>query len=133
DGSGNLYVADTGNNRIRRITPQGIIATVAGTGVYGYSGDGGPAVTAQLGSPAGLVFDSAGNLYIADAARVRRVSTSGIITTIAGTGTPGFSGDNGPAIDAQIRTGKGLAADSSGNIYFCDTTNQRIRKIAVDG
>jgi uncharacterized protein (TIGR03437 family) len=133
DGSGNLYVADTNNNRIRRITPQGIIATVAGTGVSGFSGDGGPAVNAQLTSPAGVTFDGAGNLYIAEAARIRRVSTSGIITTFAGNGTAGFSGDNGAAIDAQIRAGKGLAADSSGNIYFSDMTDQRIRKIAVDG
>jgi uncharacterized protein (TIGR03437 family) len=133
DNDGNLYVADTSNNRIRRITPQGIIATVAGTGVNGFSGDGGPAVSAQLRSPAGVVFDGAGNLYIAGAARIRKVSTSGIITTIAGTGTAGFSGDNGPALDAQIRTSKGLAADSSGNIYFSDTTDQRVRKIAADG
>src|SRR6185437_11182065 len=87
DASGNLYVADTNNNRIRRITPEGIIATVAGNGVAGYSGDGGPAVSAQLRSPAGVVFDGAGNLYIAEAARIRKVSTSGIITTFAGTGT----------------------------------------------
>jgi uncharacterized protein (TIGR03437 family) len=133
DGAGNVYVADTSNNRIRRITPQGIIATVAGNGVPGYSGDGGPAASAQLSNPMGLAFDGAGNLYISEAARIRKVSTSGIITTFAGNGTPGFSGDNGAAINAQIRAGKGLAADASGNIYFSDMSDQRIRRIAGDG
>lgn len=131
DGAGNVYVADTSNNRIRRITPQGIIATVAGTGVAGYSGDGGPAASAQLSNPMGVVFDGAGNLYISESGRIRKVSTNGIITTFAGTGAAGFSGDNGPAINAQIRTGKGLAADSSGNIYFADISDQRIRRIAA--
>jgi sugar lactone lactonase YvrE len=133
DNAGNLYVADTNNNRIRRITPQGIIATVAGTGVSGYSGEGGPAASAPLTSPEAVTFDGAGNLYIAELTRIRKVSASGIMTTIAGTGTPGFSGDNGPATSAQIRAGKGLATDASGNIYFSDISDQRVRKIAGDG
>ena len=133
DSAGNLYVADTNNSRIRRITPQGIIATVAGTGVSGYAGNGGPAANAQLNGPGAVVFDPAGNLYISEPTRIRKVSANGIITTIAGTGAAGLSGDNGPAINAQIRAGKGLAADSSGNIYFSDISDQRIRKIAGDG
>jgi hypothetical protein len=106
DGGGNLYIADYGNNAIRRVTAAtGIITTVAGTGIFGYSGDGGPATSAQLAAPAGVTFDGAGNLYIADQEndRVRKVTaTTGILTTIAGNGTQGYSGDGGPATSAQL-------------------------------
>ncbi|HVW83280.1 MAG TPA: IPT/TIG domain-containing protein, partial [Bryobacteraceae bacterium] len=135
DGSGNIYVADAANGRIRRITPDGIIATVAGNGGFGFSGDGGPAVTATLANPGGVAVDGAGNLFIYDSSnlRIRKVSPNGIIRTIAGNGERGFSGDGGPALNASLTPGSGIAADSAGNVYFADTSNQRIRKIATDG
>src|SRR5260221_227401 len=104
DGSGSFYVADSGNHRVRKVDPNGIISTVAGTGTAGFSGDTGLATTAQLNSPTGLAFDAAGNLYICDVlnARVRKVSPSGIITTVAGNGVQGFSGDGGPAVQASL-------------------------------
>ena len=127
DSAGNLYIADTGNHRIRKVSG-GVISTVAGTGTRGFSGDGGPATSAQLSGPGGLAVDSAGNLYIAEYARIRKVS-NGVITTIAGSGTWGFSGDNGPATSAQIIDG-GIAVDSAGNLYIADTNNYRVRKIS---
>ena len=127
DSAGNLYIADTGNHRIRKVSG-GVISTVAGTGTRGFSGDGGPATSAQLSGPGGLAVDSAGNLYIAEYARIRKVS-NGVITTIAGSGTWGFSGDNGPATSAQIIDG-GIALDSAGNLYIADTNNYRVRKIS---
>jgi sugar lactone lactonase YvrE len=100
DAAGNLYIADTGNSRIRKVS-NGIITTVAGNGGYGFSGDNGPATSAQLYDPYGVAVDSAGNLYIADTlnGRIRKVS-NGVITTIAGNGTYGYSGDGGPATSA---------------------------------
>ncbi len=100
DGSGNLYLADRGNYRIRNVTPDGVITTVAGTGAPGFSGDGGPATAARLDWPSDVALDAAGNLYIADSRnhRIRRVSPSGIIQTIAGAGAQGFGGDGGPAV-----------------------------------
>ena len=134
DSSGNLYIADTSNSRIRKVTPNGIIATVAGTGSAGYSGDGGPAVNAQLYNPGGVALDARGNLYIYDSSRVRKVSATGIIATVVGNGTFGMSGDGGPAIDAQIGSGGGLALDKAGNLYLVDLNAQRIRKVsAADG
>ncbi len=135
DGSGNLYIADTSNARIRRVTPGGIIATVAGNGTAGYSGDGGTAVDAQLNNPGGIVLDVNGNLYIFDSSnlRIRKVSTSGIITTVAGNGTAGYSGDGGAATDAEISAAHGIAVDGSGNLYIADTRNQRIRRISTGG
>ena len=107
DAAGNLYFAETGNHVVRKVTPAGIITTVAGSGVQGFSGDNGPATAAELDSPAGLALDSAGDLYIADSHnhRVREVAAAtGTISTIAGTGAPGFSGDGGPATAAQSRS-----------------------------
>jgi sugar lactone lactonase YvrE len=135
DGSGNLYIADTANARIRRVTASGAISTVAGNGTPGFSGDTGPAVAAELNGPTAVTLDGAGNLYILDSSnlRIRKVSTSGILTTVAGNGTRGDTGDGGLAIAAEIAPGHGLAADAAGNLYFTDPVNQRIRKVATDG
>jgi sugar lactone lactonase YvrE len=188
---GSIYVADTFNNRIRRIAPNGVISTVAGTGVKGFSGDGGPAVNARLSGPHDVAVDGAGNVYIADAAnhRIRRVTadgvirtvagtgsagfngdgiaataarlnrpkalvlagsrfwfsdgdnnrirrvdlSSGIISTVAGTGVAGFSGDGGPALRARIRAPRAIDRDTQGNLYFADSRNNRIRRVGPDG
>ena len=129
DADGNLYIADTGNARIRRVDPSGIITTFAGIGENGGKlGDGGPAVEAWLRDPAGVAVDAAGNVYIADTSnyRIRRVDPSGIITTIAGSDY-GFSGDGGPAVQAQLRYPDDVAVDAAGNIYIADTENHRVR------
>ena len=132
DGAGNLFIADTVNHRIRRVDANGIITTIAGTGRGGYSGDGGPAVKAQLYAPKDVTVDGAGNLYITDAVnhRIRRVDANGIITTIAGTGRSGFSGDGGPAVKAQLYDPRGVAVDGAGNLYIADAGNRRIRKVS---
>jgi uncharacterized protein (TIGR03437 family) len=120
DSAGNLYIADTNNNRIRKVSG-GIITTVAGNGTLGFSGDGGPATSAQLKEPYGVTVDSAGNLYIAEPYdnRIRKIS-GGIITTLAGNGTSGFSGDGGPATSAQLAFPVGIAVDTAGNLYIAD-------------
>jgi uncharacterized protein (TIGR03437 family) len=130
DSAGNLYIADTNNSRIRKVS-NGVITTVAGNGVVGFSGDSGPAPNAQLNSPYGTALDSAGNLYIADTGnqRIREVS-NGVITTIAGNGNAGFSGDNGPATSAQLATPLDIAVDSAGNIDIADRDNNCVRKVA---
>ena len=129
DSAGNLYIADTGNIRIRKVS-NGVITTVAGNGTVGFSGDNGPATSAQLSGPSGVAVDSAGNLYIADAdnGRIRKVS-NGVITTVAGNGAHGFSGDNGPATSAQLNLPSGVALDSAGDLYIADYNN-RIRKVS---
>jgi TonB family protein len=134
DDAGNLFVADTGNSRVRKITPGGIISTVAGNGIEGWSGDGGSASAAQLNKPLGIAVDSSGVLYIADTgnSRIRSVS-NGIIRTIAGTGTEGSSGDEGPAVSAQLGTPYDIAVDPSGNLYVADARNGRVRKIDSKG
>ena len=130
DAAGNLYIADVGNSRIRKIS-NGVITTAAGNGTMGFSGDNGPATTAQLANPLGVAVDSAGSVYIADRNnhRIRKVS-GGVITTVAGNGTQGFSGDNGPAASAELNYPQGVAVDSAGNLYIVDTGNGRIRKIS---
>jgi sugar lactone lactonase YvrE len=136
DSSVGLYIADTFNNRLRKVSPAGIITTVAGNGTRGDPGDGGPAIDARLAWPAGLVLDSSGNLYIADSgnARVRMISPAGIITTVAGNGTCcGFSGDGGPATSAQLAWPKDLALDGSGNLFIADTVNNRVRVVSPAG
>ena len=136
DAAGNLYIADTNNNRIRKVGTDGNINTFAGNGGAGSSGDGGPATSAELDHPEGLVLDSQGNLYVADSAshRVRKISPDGTITTIAGNGTGGFGGDGGPATQASLYYPKGLAIDrSSGNLYIADWLNSRVRVVTPDG
>ena len=134
DAAGNLYFVETGNHVVRKVTSAGVITTVAGNGVQGFSGDSGPATAAQLDSPAGLALDSSGDLFIADSHnhRIREVSSAtGTIATIAGTGAPGFSGDGGPAIAATLDLPTALAFDSSGNLYLADSNNHRVRRIAA--
>jgi sugar lactone lactonase YvrE len=135
DGAGNLYLADSFNYRVRKVDTSGTITTFAGNGTLGFSGDGGPATSAKLYNPSDVAFDGAGNLYIADAFnnRVRKVDTSGTITTVAGTGSKGFSGDGGPATSAKLNYPVALAFDAAGNLYIDDTRNNRIRKVDTAG
>ncbi len=135
DAAGNLYIADRVNRRVRKVDAAGVITTVAGTGVGGFGGDGGPAVAAQLYNPSGVAVDAAGNLYIADRTnhRVRKVDAAGIITTVAGTGVADFSGDGGPAVAAQLYNPSGVAVDAAGNLYIADTLNDAIRKVDAAG
>jgi uncharacterized protein (TIGR03437 family) len=131
DSSGNLYIADFGNQRVRRIDTSGNITTVAGNGATGSNGDGGPATAALLLGPRNVTLDSAGNLYLSEfnGHRVRMVTPGGIISTFAGIGIAGFSGDGGPANAAQLAYPAGLALDAAGNLYIVDTVNVRIRKV----
>jgi uncharacterized protein (TIGR03437 family) len=135
DRAGNLYIADSDSNRIRKVTPAGMMTTIAGNGIASFSGDGGPAPFAQLGFAISVAADAAGNLYIADSVnrRVRKVSIYGTITTIAGNGTSGFSGDGGPAHNAQFQLLSGLAVDAAGNLYIGDSGNARVRKVSTSG
>jgi sugar lactone lactonase YvrE len=133
DGSGNIYIADTENNRVRKVdAATGIITTVAGNGVEGFSGDGGLATDAEMNYPYGVILDAAGNLYIADDGnnRIRRVDKStGIITTYAGNGQSGSDGDGGPALNAQLDNPLGLVLDANGNLYICQPGDSRIRRV----
>jgi uncharacterized protein (TIGR03437 family) len=137
DAAGNLYISDSGHGRVRRINTSGIISTVAGSGTPGSGGDGGPALSASLFAPAGIVLDKAGNLYIADPSvgRVRKVDTSGNISTVAGTGTVGYSGDGGLATSAQILPPIGLAVDAQGNLYIAESGAgvPHVRKVDTSG
>src|SRR4051794_39358829 len=131
DAGGNIYVADSGNHVVRKFAPEGSITTVAGKGTPGFSGDGGPAANAGLNGPVALTFDSAGALYIADSGnqRIRKVLPNGTITTLAGNGSWGFSGDGGPAPNAQLSFPNGVAVDAAGNLYISDQLNLRVRKV----
>jgi sugar lactone lactonase YvrE len=135
DSAGNLYIADTGNNVIRKVAAgTGIITTYAGNGIAGYSGDGGPATSAELNLPSGVALDSAGNLYISDDLNfaVRKVAAgTGIITTYAGNGTQGHTGDGGPATSAELGKLAGIAVDGAGNLYVVDQNSPDIRKVAA--
>ena len=123
DRAGNLYIADSANNRIRKVDTSGIITTFAGTGKPGHSGDGGPATAANIGNPDYLAFDPKGNLYFNDDTghMVRMIDTKGVVTTIAGTGRPGCSGlKGGPAVDARLKSPGDLAVDRQHNLYIVD-------------
>ena len=135
DASGNLYVADSGNNVIRRVGASGGITTVAGTGESGYAGDGGPATAATFFAPYDVAIAGDGTLYVADTYnhRVRKVDTSGRISTIAGTGTAGFTGEGGPGTAAQLNEPRGLWLDSGGQLYIADSANNRIRLLSASG
>ncbi|MBN1570974.1 MAG: hypothetical protein JXA73_24260 [Acidobacteria bacterium] len=135
DTTGNLFIADAVNNRIRKVTPDGFISTVAGNGTKGYSGDGGPATLAQLNVPVGIAADAAGNLFVTDSfnARIRKVTPDGFISTVAGNGIAGFSGDGGPATSAQLLSPQDVAVDAAGNLFIADPSNFRIRKVTPDG
>ncbi|MBI4903905.1 MAG: SMP-30/gluconolactonase/LRE family protein [Acidobacteria bacterium] len=131
DRNGNLYIADSSNQRIRRVDGNGTISTVAGNGSCCSSGDNGPATGARLGTPYAVAFDATGNLYIADwlGNQIRRVGTNGVIMTVAGTGEPDFSGDGGSALVAAMNGPSSMFIDAAGAIYFCDQYNHRIRKL----
>jgi trimeric autotransporter adhesin len=145
DSSGDIFLAEggigtgtglaIGDYRVWEINSGGVVSTAAGNGIESYSGDGGPATAAQINKPTNLVFDAVGNLYIADSAnnRVRKVSPSGVITTAAGNGIAGYSGDGGQATSAMLNSPEGLASDSDGNVYIADTQNNRIRKLLPNG
>jgi sugar lactone lactonase YvrE len=139
DGTGNVYIADSANQRILQVSPNGTTSTVAGLGgnangfgQRGYNGDNIPATTGELNFPVGVASDLSGNLYIADALnqRVRKV-TDGVITTVAGNGTAGYSGDNGPPTSAQLTWPSGIAVDASGNLFIADLGNKRVRAVAA--
>jgi len=135
DSSGNLFIADSSNARIRKVSPAGIITTVAGSGSGGAGGDGGPATAAGLGAPFGVAVDATGALYISQVEQniIRMVSPSGVISRIAGTTESGFSGDGGPATSAKLSHPEGLRVDKNGAILVADTFNYRIRKITTQG
>ena len=135
DAAQNLYIADTGNNRIRKVDTSGVITTIAGNGNAGYSGNQGHATGAELHSPAGIAVDATGNLYIAYTGNhvIRKVDTSGVITTIAGNGAEGYSGDNGAATSATLHAPASVAVDGAGNLYIADSGNNRIREVNTSG
>ena len=135
DTNGNIFIADTYNQVIRKVNAAGIITTIAGNGTGGYSGDGNPASSAGLFLPSGLALDKYGNLFIADYAnnRIRKINTSGIITTVAGTGTAGYTGNSGPATAAELNGPGSIVIDTSGNLYIAETGNNVIRKINTSG
>ena len=133
DAAGNLFIADFGNSRIRKVTPAGIISTVAGT-TNGFAGDGGAATAAQINNPTDVGVDAAGNIYICDYGnnKIRKVTTTGIISTLAGS-TAGFSGDGGPATAAEFNSPNGIHVDASGNVLVADLNNNRVREVSTSG
>src|SRR5580700_748642 len=135
DGSGNVYVADLNSNMVMQASQSGVVTVVAGNGLAGFSGDGGPGVHASLDGPQAIALDPSGNLYIADTFnnRIRKLAPNGTITTVAGTGKPGYSGDGGAAASASLYLPTGVATDLSGNLYIADYQNKRIRKVTPGG
>ena len=133
DRSGNVYIADFHNNNIRKVNSSGIISTIAGNGIGGYSGDGGDATSAEINKPYGVTIDGRNNIYIADYGnnRVRKVSSSGVISTVAGIGTGSFSGDGGAATSAELDSPSYVTSDESGNVYIADNYNNRIRRLGL--
>lgn len=135
DKHGNFYFSDDANPRVRKVTPSGVITLIAGSGVAGYGGDGGPAIYASIGSIYGIAVDTFDNIYIADGgnARIRKITPDGIIRTIAGIGIAGYNGDYLPATDAQLNGPASVAVDDTGNLYICDRYNYRLRKVNTAG
>jgi sugar lactone lactonase YvrE len=135
DSAGNLFISHRSKNRIRKVDKDGIITTIAGNGTAGFGGDNGPALKASFNFPAGLCLDQTGNLYVADRNnhRVRRIDTSGIVTTVAGVGVPDMGGDGGPAVEAYLNYPSDLVCDGKGNLYISDRSNNRIRKVDSKG
>ena len=139
DNKGSLFIADSGNRRFRQVTAAGVIGTVAGNGSSGFSGDGGPAIAATFALPfnghLGIAVDSGGNLYIPDYSneRVRKVDSSGVITTVAGNGTRMYSGDGGAAVSAGLVDPIAVAVDGAGNLYIADFAGNRVRKVNAAG
>jgi gliding motility-associated-like protein len=135
DNAGNFYISEFNGDVVRKVNSAGIISTIAGTGVMGYSGDGGPATAAQLKAPYAVAFDNAGNIYIPDVGntRIRKIDAAGVITTVAGNGTTGYSGDGGPATNAQLYGGWQVQCDASGNLYIGDVLNNCVRKVDNTG
>ena len=135
DASGNVLVVDRLNQKVRKISPEGVITTIAGNGNYGFSGDGGLAVEAQLAEPWDVAVDPSGSVYISDSGnnRIRKIGIDGVITTLVGNGIKGFSGDGGPAVDAKLNNPLGIEVDPFGNLYISDSDNQRIRKVDPQG
>jgi sugar lactone lactonase YvrE len=133
--SGDLYLSDFGNQRIRQITPAGAVTTIAGPGTPGELGDGGDAIDAALSNVNDVALDASGRLYLADSEhhRIRRIDTDGTITTIAGSGNPGFLGDGGPAVNARLNYPMGVAVDTAGRVYIADADNRRVRLVERDG
>ncbi len=133
NSAGGVYISDTGNSRVRLVSPAGIISTVAGNGSYGATGDGGQATNASFSDVTDIALDAAGNLYIADASnhRIRKVTPGGIVTTVAGTGVQGSSGDGGLAIDATLNRPISVALDAAGNLYICDSSNHNVRRVSL--
>jgi trimeric autotransporter adhesin len=131
DASGNVYIADATDHRIRKVNTSGIISTIAGNGTTGYSGDGAAATLAQI-SPNGICLDASGNIYFTDGTtRIRKINSAGIVTTVAGNGANGFSGDGMAATMAQLANPNGVAVDATGNLYIADLMNNRIRKVTA--
>jgi uncharacterized protein (TIGR03437 family) len=135
DAAGNLYIADTNDNAVRKVTPDGVITTIAGNGLTGFAGDGGLATRAQLNRPRAVAVDAAGNVYVADTGnhRVRRVDTAGNIATIAGNGATDFLPDDSAGINSSLSDPRGVAVDSAGNVYISDTGHNRVRKLFPTG
>jgi cysteine-rich repeat protein len=133
DRNGNVYIADTGNHRVRRVDSNGMIRTVAGTGISGYSGDGMAAISAQIAEPVGVAVDGMGNVFIAESHRIRQIDPDGTISTVAGTETRGYNGDGMAATSAQLDSPSGVALDSLGNLYIADSNNNRIRRVDRNG
>lgn len=135
DAAGNLYIADSENHRVRRVSPAGTITTVAGDGTPSFGGDGGPATAAKLRQPYDVTVGADGSLYIADRYnhRIRRVSPAGTITTVAGQSAAGYNGDGIPAISARLYYPSGVAVDRTGNVYIADYYNERVRRVGPDG
>jgi hypothetical protein len=132
DSVGNLFIGDVGNQRVRKVSTNGVITTVAGNGSFGFSGDGSLATSASLGSPTSVAIDASGSLFILDMnfCRVRKVSAGGVITTVAGNGNSAFSGDGGPATSASLHYPTGIALDPSGNLFIAELYN-RVRKVSA--